>query len=30
MTELDPVTGRSTGRREIILDVRKPNGHSAR
>ena len=26
-TELDPVSGKSVGRREIILDVRKPNGH---
>jgi manganese oxidase len=27
MKELDPVTGRSTGAREVILDVRKPGGH---
>ena len=27
MTELDPVSGKSVGRRAIILDVRKPNGH---
>ena len=27
MTELDPATGKTTGRREVILDVRKPNGH---
>ena len=27
MKELDPVSGRSTGAREVILDVRKPGGH---
>jgi FtsP/CotA-like multicopper oxidase with cupredoxin domain len=27
MTELDPVTGKSTGRREVILNVRKPTEH---
>ena len=25
--ELDPVSGRSTGRREMMFNVRKPNGH---
>ncbi len=29
MTELDPATGRSTGRREVILNVRKPSGHGS-
>ena len=27
MTEFDPASGKSTGRREVILDVKKPNGH---
>jgi FtsP/CotA-like multicopper oxidase with cupredoxin domain len=30
MTEIDPATGRATGKRpEVILDVRKPRGHGS-
>ena len=29
MKELDPVSGRSTGAREVILDVRKPTGRGS-
>lgn len=28
-TDLNPATGRSTGRREVILNVRKPSGHGS-
>jgi FtsP/CotA-like multicopper oxidase with cupredoxin domain len=28
-TELDPRSGKSTGRREVILNVRKPSGHGS-
>jgi manganese oxidase len=29
MTELDPMSGKTTGKREVILDVRKPSGHGS-
>ena len=29
MTETNPVTGKASGRREVILDVRKPDGHGS-
>ena len=28
-TELDPRSGKSTGQREVILNVRKPSGHGS-
>ena len=29
MTETKPATGKAGGRREVILDVRKPTGHGS-
>ncbi|MBL8517616.1 MAG: copper oxidase [Burkholderiales bacterium] len=29
MTDIDPATGKGIGRREVILDVKKPSGHGS-